>query len=88
MPCSSKNSVLVLGGDPREIESASYREGALSYTLLFSVSNVFLRLMLANCYKLSDLQIVWGPALVLGLAISAYIARMTRSGLLEIIRED
>jgi len=43
---------------------------------------------LANCYKLSDLQIVWGPALVLGLAISAYIARMTRSGLLEIIRED
>jgi ABC-type dipeptide/oligopeptide/nickel transport system permease component len=37
---------------------------------------------------LSDLQIVWGPALVLGLAISAYIAHMTRSGLLEIIRED
>jgi peptide/nickel transport system permease protein len=35
-----------------------------------------------------NLQIVWGPALVLGLAISAYIARMTRSGLLEIIRED
>jgi len=35
-----------------------------------------------------NLQVVWGPALVLGLAISAYIARMTRSGLLEIIRED
>ena len=41
-----------------------------------------------DCRKLSDLQIVWGPALVLGLAISAYIAHMTRSGLLEIIRED
>src|SRR5262249_8762246 len=35
-----------------------------------------------------NLQIVWGPALVLGLAIYAYIARITRSGLLEIIRED
>ena len=29
-----------------------------------------------------------GPAVVLGLAVSAYIARMTRSSLLEIIRED
>ena len=29
-----------------------------------------------------------GPAIVLGLAVSAYIARMTRSSLLEIIRED
>jgi peptide/nickel transport system permease protein len=37
---------------------------------------------------MQNLQVVWGPALVLGLAISAYIARMTRSGLLEIIRED
>jgi ABC-type dipeptide/oligopeptide/nickel transport system permease component len=33
-------------------------------------------------------QIVVGPAIVLGLAVSAYIARMTRSSLLEIIRED
>jgi len=31
---------------------------------------------------------VAGPATVLGLAVSAYIARMTRSSLLEIIRED
>lgn len=37
---------------------------------------------------LQNLQIIWGPTLVLGLALSAYIARMTRSGLLEIIRED
>ena len=35
-----------------------------------------------------NLQIVWGPAVVLGLAVSAYIARMTRSSLLEIVRED
>jgi peptide/nickel transport system permease protein len=35
-----------------------------------------------------NLQIVIGPATVLGLAVSAYIARMTRSSLLEIIRED
>jgi ABC-type dipeptide/oligopeptide/nickel transport system permease component len=34
------------------------------------------------------LQVVLGPATVLGLAVSAYIARMTRSSLLEIIRED
>jgi peptide/nickel transport system permease protein len=33
-------------------------------------------------------QIVAGPAIVLGLAVSAYIARMTRSSLLEIIREE
>jgi peptide/nickel transport system permease protein len=33
-------------------------------------------------------QLVAGPAIVLGLAVSAYIARMTRSSLLEIIRED
>jgi len=37
---------------------------------------------------LQNLQVVWGPALVLGLAISAYIARMTRSSLLEVIRQD
>ena len=35
-----------------------------------------------------NMQIVLGPAMVLGLAVSAYIARMTRSSLLEIIRED
>ena len=35
-----------------------------------------------------NVQIVAGPAIVLGLAVSAYIARMTRSSLLEIIRED
>ncbi|MBM3222776.1 MAG: ABC transporter permease [Candidatus Tectomicrobia bacterium] len=35
-----------------------------------------------------NLQIVWGPAVVLGLAVSAYIARMTRSSLLEIVREE
>jgi len=34
------------------------------------------------------LQLALGPAAVLGLAVSAYIARMTRSSLLEIIRED
>jgi peptide/nickel transport system permease protein len=35
-----------------------------------------------------NLQLALGPAVVLGLAVSAYIARMTRSSLLEIIRED
>ena len=35
-----------------------------------------------------NLQIVWGPSVTLGLAVSAYIARMTRSTLLEVIRED
>ena len=35
-----------------------------------------------------NVQIVLGPAMVLGLAVSAYIARMTRSSLLEVIRED
>jgi len=35
-----------------------------------------------------NLQIVIGPALVLGLAQGAYIARMARSCLLEVIRED
>ena len=34
------------------------------------------------------LQIVVRPVIVLGLAVSAYIARMTRSTLLEVIRED
>ena len=37
---------------------------------------------------IQNLQIVLRPAIVLGLAASAYIARMTRSTLLEIIRED
>src|SRR5262245_41280546 len=35
-----------------------------------------------------NLQIVLGPALVLGLAQGAYISRMSRSCLLEVIRED
>jgi peptide/nickel transport system permease protein len=35
-----------------------------------------------------NLQIIIGPALVLGLAQGAYIARMSRSCLLEVIRED
>lgn len=39
-------------------------------------------------HPIKNLQIVAGPAIVLGLAVSAYIARMTRSSLLEIIRED
>src|SRR6185436_13694259 len=36
----------------------------------------------------SNLQIVLGPAIVLGLGQAAYIARMGRSSLLEVIRED
>ncbi len=36
----------------------------------------------------SNLQIVIGPAIVLGLGQAAYIARMARSSLLEVIRED
>jgi len=36
----------------------------------------------------ANLQIVIGPAVVLGLGQAAYIARMARSSLLEIIRED
>ena len=35
-----------------------------------------------------NLQIIVGPAIVLGLAQGAYIARMSRSCLLEVIRED
>ena len=37
---------------------------------------------------LANLQIVVGPALVLGLGQAAYIARMARSSLLEVVRED
>lgn len=37
---------------------------------------------------LGNLQIVIGPAIVLGLGQAAYIARMGRSSLLEVIRED
>ena len=37
---------------------------------------------------IQNLQIVVRPVIVLGLAVSAYIARMTRSTLLEVIRED
>ena len=35
-----------------------------------------------------NLQLIIGPAIVLGLAQGAYIARMSRSCLLEVIRED
>src|ERR1700719_3198923 len=35
-----------------------------------------------------NLQIVIGPAIVLGLGQGAYIARMARSSLLEVVRED
>ncbi len=35
-----------------------------------------------------NIQLIWGPSVVLGLAVSAYIARMTRSALLEVIHED
>ena len=37
---------------------------------------------------LANLQLVIGPAIVLGLGQAAYIARMGRSSLLEVIRED
>jgi peptide/nickel transport system permease protein len=37
---------------------------------------------------IGNLQIVIGPAIVLGLGQAAYIARMGRSALLEVIRED
>jgi peptide/nickel transport system permease protein len=36
----------------------------------------------------NNLQLVIGPAIVLGLGQGAYIARMARSSLLEVIRED
>jgi peptide/nickel transport system permease protein len=42
--------------------------------------------LLAEPWK--NLQIVIGPAVVLGLGQGAYIARMARSSLLEVIRED
>jgi peptide/nickel transport system permease protein len=35
-----------------------------------------------------NIQLILGPSVVLGLAVSAYIARMTRSTLLEVIHED
>ncbi len=37
---------------------------------------------------IANLEIVIGPAIVLGLGQAAYIARMARSSLLEVIRED
>jgi peptide/nickel transport system permease protein len=36
----------------------------------------------------ANLQIIIGPAIVLGLGQAAYIARMARSSLLEVVRED
>lgn len=35
-----------------------------------------------------NLEIVWGPALVLGLAQAAYVSRVARSSFLEVINED
>ena len=35
-----------------------------------------------------NMQIIWGPALVLGLGQAAYVSRMARSALLETIHED
>jgi peptide/nickel transport system permease protein len=50
------------------------------------------RVPLAGASLLEDpwtnLQIVIGPAVVLGLGQGAYIARMARSSLLEVVRED
>ena len=50
------------------------------------------RAPLANVSLLVDpwanLQIIIGPAIVLGLGQAAYIARMARSSLLEVVRED
>ena len=37
---------------------------------------------------IANLQLIIGPAIVLGLGQAAYIARMARSSLLEVIRED
>ena len=37
---------------------------------------------------IANLQLIVGPAVVLGLGQAAYIARMARSSLLEVIRED
>ena len=37
---------------------------------------------------ITNLQLVIGPAIVLGMGQAAYIARMARSSLLEVIRED
>jgi len=37
---------------------------------------------------MANLKIVVGPSVVLGLAISGYIARLTRSTFLEVLRED
>lgn len=47
-------------------------------------------LLLSNFWEdpWKNFQIVWGPVLVLGLAQSAYIARLARTTLLEVIHED
>jgi peptide/nickel transport system permease protein len=44
----------------------------------------------ASLFKdpMTNLQVVIGPAIVLGLGQAAYIARMARSSLLEVVRED
>jgi peptide/nickel transport system permease protein len=63
--------------------------------MLIVLASLFLfgyRVPLAGASLLADpwsnLQIVIGPAIVLGLGQAAYIARMARSSLLEVIRED
>ncbi len=37
---------------------------------------------------ITNLSLVWGPALVLGLSTAAYMARMSRSSLLEVMGDD
>ena len=37
---------------------------------------------------IGNLSLVWGPALVLGLSTAAYMARMSRSSLLEVMGDD
>jgi peptide/nickel transport system permease protein len=58
-------------------------------TLLFTFGY---RAPLTGAALLADpwttLQIIIGPAIVLGLGQAAYIARMARSSLLEVVRED
>jgi peptide/nickel transport system permease protein len=60
--------------------------------VLFLLFTFGYRAPLASASLFSDpwnnLQLVIGPALVLGLGQAAYVARMARSSLLEVIRED
>lgn len=60
--------------------------------ILFLLFQFNYRAPLTGAALLSDpwttIQMIIGPALVLGLGQAAYIARMARSSLLEVIRED